>query len=334
MPPSTEDVEEEEDEDETEQAEKDKEDEIDGPMMTLLKSSISHPPSNKKYGPIPSLKLLLRAAKMGDLQSTHRAATVLLYGYNNVIRPNPRKAEELLEYAAVVLGDSEATITLAKYHYNQVLDSSSSVAKTKAKLNSTRPSSAGSDLKINRGAAGSVGKRKLGLHRGPLRQNSLSNPPTVPGKGIKFCKAQSNTQQHLRHQETSFERTHSAVSQSSIEERLAQSQLLSLTPLTPAPIDDHVLYVTAVDKAKDYLERAASLGDSSSLVLLGDLHRDCHISVKDEEGMRISPKVQALNYYITASEKQDVRGMTSAAQMLCIGDGIEVDLRRAFHVSA
>ncbi|TPX47583.1 hypothetical protein SeLEV6574_g02585 [Synchytrium endobioticum] len=48
--------------------------------------------------------------------------TILLHRYNN-----PRKADELLEYVAVVLGDSDATIVLAKYHYDQVLDESSPI---------------------------------------------------------------------------------------------------------------------------------------------------------------------------------------------------------------
>ncbi|TPX29955.1 hypothetical protein SeMB42_g08031 [Synchytrium endobioticum] len=91
------------------------------------------------------------------------------------------------------------------------------------------------------------------------------------------------------------------------------------------------MYITAHDKAEEYLEKAASVCDSSLVVLLGDIHRDCKVPIEDEEGMHVNPKIKALEYYILASEKQSVTGMMSAAQIFCVGDGVDVDLRRAFH---
>ncbi|TPX39313.1 hypothetical protein SeLEV6574_g07307, partial [Synchytrium endobioticum] len=295
-------------------------------IITIYKASLSSSPLNRKYGPIAGLKLLLRAAKMGDIQSTHRAATILLHGYNNIIQPNPRKAEELLEYAAVVLGDSDATIALAKYHYNQVLDASSPIIKKEI-----RPSKAPPTNAAITGSSNAPSAKKLGLQRSPVRRSNLKIRP--PKSSHTNTNQQLSTTDHQQ-QEPSLERslsTSSQSTQSSTEERLAQSQLLTLTPLTSAHVTDiQLLYITALDKAKEYLEKAASVGDSSSLVLLGDLHRDCKVPIKDEEGMHVNPKIKALEYYILASEKQNVTGMMSAAQMLCVGDGVDVDLRRAF----
>ncbi|TPX49670.1 hypothetical protein SeLEV6574_g01308, partial [Synchytrium endobioticum] len=66
--------------------------------MPFLSSS----PSNKKYEP---------------LQSYYMDITIL------------ERPTSLLEYAAVVLGGSNATIVLTKYHYDQVLDAPSPIIK-------------------------------------------------------------------------------------------------------------------------------------------------------------------------------------------------------------
>ncbi|TPX32939.1 hypothetical protein SeLEV6574_g08429 [Synchytrium endobioticum] len=93
---------------------------------------------------------------MGDVQSTHRAVTILLHGYNN-----PRKADELLEYATVVLGGSNATIVLTKYHYDQVLDASSPIIKKETR-SSRAPQT---DAAISASSNAPNGKNKPELQR-------------------------------------------------------------------------------------------------------------------------------------------------------------------------
>ncbi|TPX37964.1 hypothetical protein SmJEL517_g00272 [Synchytrium microbalum] len=219
--------------------------------------------TSRNPGHATCLKLLLRASAMGDISSTHQAASIFLNGYERIIPANPKKAEELLEYA-VSLGDSDATIKLANFHYEQVLIASSSIFVSPQKPNTTPQQ--------------------------PTRRNPLNGAsPKTP----------TSQQQHSQ----------------------AQSQLMAMA-LRPMP---SALCILA-DRAKEHLERAAALGDAGSLIALGDLYRDGRIT--SEEGLDC--KLKALELYSLASEKYDVKGMFSAAHMLVTGDGVPVDLRRAF----